>query len=82
LLNQIKCQDAEVTGCDNVVDQFASTYAADNCLTMGAMAQSITELAEEFGNGNYVDQCIDLDNDFNSLTGGNLIQQSTAVSNV
>jgi hypothetical protein len=78
-ISQIAIQVANTIGSYNDAFQFAETSAFDNCLVNGGLDQSITELAEEFGNNNQVNQCIDLYTDYNSITDGALIQQGTAL---
>ncbi len=85
LLNQVICENAQVTGSCNEVDQGAcsamETDACNNCLTNAGMLQSINSQAVVEGCNNYVNHNVYLDTDCNSLTGGMLTQMSTINSN-
>jgi hypothetical protein len=81
LLNQIICEEADVTGKENCVDQFAQTFAVENCLDASDLIQSITSIAEAAGCNNEIDHCITLDGIDNTMIDGKITQVASATSN-
>ncbi len=78
---QMVSLNEQVLGDDNVVAQFGETLIDDSCFTMGTATQSIGIKFVTAGCGDLVDQDATLSNIGNSITGGNLRQQSTINTN-
>ncbi|MFB3766429.1 MAG: hypothetical protein ACE14P_14440 [Methanotrichaceae archaeon] len=81
MLNQIICENAQITGNCNFAGQYADTSAFCNSLVNAGMLQSINEEAIMEGCDNEIYQNVCLNTDENCMTGGMLTQSSVISSN-
>lgn len=81
LANELICLDEQITGNNNDASQVANTDIENNLLTMSTEFQNIDAAISELGNGNSVDQNIDIVSTDSNAVGGYIVQQTEIETN-
>lgn len=81
LANELICLDEQIIGNSNDASQVANTDIENNLLTMSTEFQNIDAAINELGNGNSVDQNIDIVSTDSSAVGGYIVQQTEIETN-